>query len=576
MKHHSRDSYYVVGEGILAADQNGYPVVTRPSATDELRRFRFSRLGPRNAPVDDAQRQVFEALADAMTRPGADPDSGSDSAGIPIPAGFTYLGQFVDHDLTRDVTADKLGQDVTVAELVEGRSPALDLDSLYGRGPLRDPGFYAADGVALKTGTTVGVPFPPANPVATHDQHGFDLPRVGKGATKAERRAANIPDPRNDENLAVAQTHAMFIRFHNTAAAKLAAQGIPSHLLFDTVRREVVKHYQWMLRTDFLPRLVDPAIVDDVFTNGRKFFEVTQEQVPRTYPTPGYQETRPCDPPTMPVEFSVAAYRLGHSLIRSAYQWNAVFNSNGGPGGIAPLHLLFQFSGASGVLSPNPLPPAPPLDLNDPEAGDFERLPSNWIADFRRLYDFTEAGRGDLAVPAADFNVAKRIDTLLVDPLRDLPRGAFGGRTETPLAAGRALNLAFRNLTRGGMVRLASGQQMADFLGIERLKTSEILDGADGAVLDLLTIDQKGFLGDHTPLWFYILREAELNNGRLTGVGGRIVAEVFHRAMEGSGASIVRETAWQPSFGPNRATFRMVDLLLFAVDGDVHQLAPLG
>ena len=150
-----------------------------------------------------------------------------------------------------------------------------------------------------------------------------------------------------------------------------------------------------------------------------------------------------------------------------------------------------------------------------------------------------------------------------------------------PVATGRALNLAFRNLTRAGMVRLASGQQMAAMMGIQVLTPDQVLSGAGGGATfdtdpDKLSNDQKTFLGEHTPLWFYILREAELNNGRLTGVGGRIVAEVFHRSMEGSRYSIVRDPSWRPFFGPDPDTFRMVDLCLFAVDGNDTSLAPLG
>ena len=127
-----------------------------------MRKFRFSRLGPVGAPIDDARRLIFETVATAMTTDpaGGDPESGVPGDGAPdsgIPAGFTYLGQFVDHDLTKDVTADQLGQDVTVDELLQGRSPALDLDSLYGRGPGKDPQFYAADGLHIKTGTTSAV-----------------------------------------------------------------------------------------------------------------------------------------------------------------------------------------------------------------------------------------------------------------------------------------------------------------------------------------------------------------------------------------------------------------------------------
>jgi hypothetical protein len=278
----------------------------------------------------------------------------------------------------------------------------------------------------------------------------------------------------------------------------------------------------------------------------------------------------------MPIEFSVAAYRLGHSMVRASYEWNKVFRTNG-VGGPGRLDLLFRFSGTSGNLTPTG-------DVDDPNAPGFEQLPSNWIADFRRLYDFSEAGRPDL-VAAEGINMAKRIDTLLVHPLATLPRGAFGGRSDVPAPVSRALNLAFRNLTRAGMVRLATGQEMAKLLNIVSLKPADIINGSGGAVLPSspsgengLTEQQKTFFAEHTPLWFYILREAELAGGKLTGVGGRIVAEVFHRAMEGSTNSIVRDPSWRPSFGPvsDPETFRMVDLLLFAVQGVDTDLFRLG
>ena len=116
-------------------------------------------------------------------------------------------------------------------------------------------------------------------------------------------------------------------------------------------------------------------------------------------------------------------------MIRQAYNWNSIFDFGSGT-----LELLFHFSAGSGNL--------------DGQA----RLASIWIADFRRLFDFREAGRDGLAVPAAQFNRAMRIDTRLSDPLRTLP-----GFTDED-------NLAIRNLMRAKMVRLATGQQMAAFL----------------------------------------------------------------------------------------------------------------
>ncbi len=549
-----RENYYVLGEGILTTDGKS-GACERPSTEASLRKFRFSRLVPKGEPIDPA---ILEKVATAMTVAPPDPAVQPESADPPVPAGFTYLGQFVDHDLTLDNTAGALGEHVTVNELLQGRSPALDLDSVYGRGPddRDDDRFYAPDKVKLRVGITAAF-----NSTGTNvNLNGYDLPRVTQGSTKAERQRALIPDHRNDENLAVAQTHLAFIRFHNRVVDQLADHGVPSTMLFRRARDMVVRHYQWMLRTDFLPRIVDRAIVEDVFVNGRRFFEVPGEGRKNGH----HRHVKAGDTPTMPIEFSVAAYRLGHSMVRAAYDWNRIFSGTGGS-----LRLLFTFSGTSGNFNP-----ADP-DVNNQESGLFERLPTNWAVDWRRMYDFAgEAGRADLAGPAG-FNLAQRIDTLLVDPLATLPKGTFGGNGTGPPPA--QLNLAFRNLVRANMVELASGQQAAEFLGLRPLTPEQIIGGTEaGAVLDSLGEDERATFAARTPLWFYILREAELNGGRLTGVGGRIVAEVFHRAMEGSRVSIVRDPSWRPALGPDRDTFRMVDLLLFAFEGRADLLAPLG
>jgi hypothetical protein len=549
-----RENYYVVGEGILTTDGKS-GVCERPSTEASLRKFRFSRLLPKGGTIDAA---VLEKVATAMTVAPTAPATQPESADPPVPAGFTYLGQFVDHDLTLDNTARALGEHVTVNELLQGRSPALDLDSVYGRGPddRDDDRFYAPDKLKLRVGITAAINGPGTNV----NLNGYDLPRVTQGSTKAERQRALIPDHRNDENLIVAQTHLAFIRFHNRVVDQLADEGVPSTILFERARETVVRHYQWMLRTDFLPRIVDQAIVEDVFTSGRRFFEVPGDGHPN-----GHQRyAKAGDTPTMPIEFSVAAYRLGHSMVRANYDWNRIFS-----GTIASLKLLFIFSGTSGNFNPGE------ADVNNQESGLFERLPTNWAVDWRRMYDFAgEAGRPDLAGPAG-FNIARRIDTLLVDPLATMPKGTFGGNGTNPPPI--QLNLAFRNLVRANMVELASGQQAASFLGVEPLTAEQVIGGTDaGAVLSTLSPDEQTAFATRTPLWFYILREAELNGGRLTGVGGRIVAEVFHRAMEGSRISIVRDPWWRPTLGPDADTFRMVDLLLFAFEGRADLLAPLG
>jgi hypothetical protein len=516
VEQHGTESYFVLGEGLLTESVGGRERTLSTAAETVVPPFRFSRMGPKGT-----GRQVGDPI---RVKTGNAMAAGGGGASQ-IPAGFTYLGQFIDHDLTFDKTKVMLGQNVSPTQLLQARSPSLDLDSLYGAGPA-DPGsakFYEADGLHLKMGKTVAADGFPA-------KDDFDLPR-GAGTTAARKRKAVIPDPRNDENLAVAQTHLAFIRFHNRVVDTLPPS-VPPAQRFDQARETVTGHYQWMIRTDYLPRICAQGVVNSVFNNGRRAFEVG---------------AIPTDVPTMPIEFSVAAFRLGHSMIRRAYNWNKRFDNGDGL-----LDLLFDFSGGSGNLRGG------------------QRLPSNWIADFRRLYDFREAGRANLAVPEGKFNRAMRIDTTLVTPLKTLPG----------FPRGRA-NLAFRNLTRAKMVRLATGQQMATFLKnkgvtLTRLTKAQLRNGKDGATLDRLTRPQRAAFLRDTPLWFYILREAEFNQGRLKGVGARIVAETFHRAMEGSQTSIVRDPGWRPTLGPNNTTFRMVDLLLFAFEGKKSLLAPLG
>jgi hypothetical protein len=514
MAKHGSETYFVLGEGVLGESVGGRTdtLATRARADTAVPAFRFSRMGPKGDGKqlsDPALRKLGQAMIGGGGRSR-------------IPAGFTYLGQFVDHDLTFDKSGLS-GGTVSPADLEQSRSPSLDLDSLYGRGPDDTPQFYEADGIHMKMGEAHAAGGVPA-------LDGFDLPRgAGSGA---QRKKAIIPDPRNDENLAVAQTHLAMIRFHNRVVDNLP-NSVPASQRFNRARNIVTRHYQWMLRTDYLPRICAPTIVNGVFRNGRKAFEVGAS---------------PMATPTMPIEFSVAAFRLGHSMIRAAYNWNRAFDN--GAGG---LEYLFIFSAGSSDL------------------GGANRLASDWVADWRRLFDLGETGRQNLEVPESKFNRAMRLDSNLVNPLASLPAPGLGPQR----------NLAIRNLLRAKMVQLGTGQQMVRFLrnkgvNVTKLTDRQIRDGRNGADLGDLTQAQRRAVVRDTPLWFYVLREAEFNQGKLKGVGGRIVAETFHRAIEGSRTSIVRDPTWRPHLGPNNRTFRMSDLLLFAFRGRRNLLAPVG
>jgi hypothetical protein len=534
---HGSESFFLLGEGLVNTQMGGRsgtepdPIDHPEAATSasaglsaQAPPFRFSRVGPRGR---ELPRALARKLANAMVVFDAQPVGD-------VPAGYTYLGQFVDHDLTMDVTDVRLGEDVSPGELLQARSPSLDLDSLYGAGP-GDPEsarFYEADGLHLKTGDSIRVG-------PDRAKVGHDLPRVGTGNARQRRRAL-LPDKRNDENLIVAQTHLAMIHFHNRVLDRLPAS-TPAPQRFRRARKQVTLHYQWLIRHDFLPRIVQKRVLDDVFTKGRKLVEPTAS---------------PTDTPTMPIEFSVAGFRLGHSMVRTDYDWNRRFAGDAGS-----LSYMFEFSALGGTLGGN------------------AKLASNWIADWRRMYDFPDGGHPELAGPNG-VNQANRIDTLLADPLKFLPASVFGERERDVDFDDPARNLAFRNLIRSSMLRLASGQQMVERLNslgvnVQPLTRNQILRGSNGARLNRLSDAEKASIATRTPLWFYILREAETGNGKLRGVGARIVAETFHRAMEGSRFSLLRTPDFQPRHGRG-STFEMTDLLFFAFKGRRSGINPLG
>ncbi len=467
----------------------------------------FGRMFPKLPPLT-VPEAALQALANAMKDANPDDPAGDNPN---IPAGFTYLGQFVDHDITLDLTS--IGEKAADPTAVHNfRTPALDLDSIYGLGPDGSRHLYAraSGGGSGKTpgpkfliGRTINVPF--GNVTGDHRN---DLPRSPEGF-------ALIGDHRNDENLLVAQTHLAMLKFHNKVCDIVSVGGMPAEQVFNEARRIVTWHYQWMVLHDFVERLTEPGIVARILNQGRKFYRFKKV-------------------PYMPVEFSAAAYRLGHSMVREVYSHNRIFTPGGVP---ATLDLLFQFTGLSGGiigdLAPNP--PAGPLPL--------PVLSSNWIIDWRRFFRLGVAPN-----PAGvTLNAARKLDPFIVPQLHDLPGG--GG------------NLALRNLRRGVFLGLPSGQDVAKAMQIANpLTPAEIATGPDGAVAQAHGLHLK------TPLWYYILKEAEVRGGgeRLGPVGATLVAEVFVGLVHGDHESYLWQKGlnWKPDL-PSRqpGNFTMADLL---------------
>ena len=267
---------------------------TKGQTLEDLMEGRFTRLfDPYEVPPAKFDDDAIAELADAMTSTEEDTPTAEtevDPEENPaIVAGYTYLGQFIDHDITFDPTS-QLREFLTrdqLRGLVDFRTPRLDLDNLYGRGPDDQPYMYGADGVHMELGEPMsGNPF---------DAGAAQLPRGPNGR-------ALIGDPRNDENRIVAQLHCAMLRFHNRMAELMGATD------FNSVRQQVRWHYQWVVVTDFLKTIIQADTYNSVF--------------PDPY-HPQFKLTRLAHGiELMPVEFSVAAYRFGHSMIRPQYRLN--------------------------------------------------------------------------------------------------------------------------------------------------------------------------------------------------------------------------------------------------------------
>lgn len=392
---------------------------------------------------------------------GDPPGTETSQNNLRIKAGYTFLGQFIDHDLTLDIAP--LGQQASGA-VTNFRSPALELDSVYGLGPALQPFLYDRDrpGRLLLGGTS-----------------GADLPRNSQGA-------ALIGDPRNDENLIVSQLHNLMLRFHNQVFDNFATGDDRTDERFLDARRLVRWHYQWIVIHEFLVRTIGRQAVDAVVLG-----------------------PRPDEPKAMiPVEFSVAAYRFGHSQVRGGYGMNT--------------------TGGGGSLFPSPSNPAAP-DLRG-----FRPVPPNLFIDWGLF--FGPAGQ-----------TSKLIDPKISTDLLQLPDGVV-----PPGTSPAERSLAVRNLQRGIDRGLPSGQDAAAALGIAPLTEDEIWANVPGG-------------SGPAPLWYYVLREAEVRTAgrRLDGVGAEIVARVFRDILLADPESfLASDPAWTPTLPrATPATFTMTDLV---------------
>lgn len=458
--------------GMVVRKRTDMPANLIAKSTEQPRDFVFLFPG-----LGGQQQQAADLVA-LNERMRDDLTTVNDSA--VTPAGFTFFGQFVDHDLTltgvkkaSDGAAfDEFKKDIPVGGLVNVRTPEFDLDSVFGRGPegkdesgkpiahllYRDP----PHDLRLRTGGD------------TH-QASWDLPRETTNADGLQ--PAIIGDPRNDENKLVAQVHALFLRAYNRFYEH--ASGTPTER-YNEARRLLTESYHYILVHDYVRRFATRPVFEHVLATRAA----------------RYRAVAPGPRAEMPAEFAFAMFRFGHTQVRDGYRLNA---TTGVP----------TFVDAPGT----------------PDLSGLTAIPATMAWDHRLFFDDTL--RPGSPVPAG-LNVSRRIDTRLAQSLFRLKRPAAD--PNNPISERR---LAARNLLRARAVGLPTGEEVAAALGLPALPPDQL------GVADLPSV--RG----HTPLWYYILKEAEVAGGEQLGtVGSIILAETILGILATAPGSFFRHNDW--------------------------------
>ena len=340
---------------------------------------------------------LLSKLAEQMvSKPDAISDGPDPEENLYLPAGYTYLGQFIDHDLTLDTTSTlDLASDLKspgkpANDPSNLRSPRFDLDCVYGNGPGDQPYIY----VQADAKTPAGPLFKDASMVlGCHD-----LPRGPNGR-------ALIGDKRNDENSIVNQVQQAFIKFHNQVVRKLVKDGAPERgsALFARARDEVRWAYQTVITDDFLQRIVERDTL-------KGFLDDRASQPDRSK---GYRLYTPDKRANLPREFVVAAYRFGHSMVRTGYRLNG--DAQWGEGTRLPIFRPADDVDGS-LLGFDPLPPSHVID----DWGRF--FPKDHPRPGSRLtVNVGETVEDPEANPVLRLQYAYKIDPSLADPLGVLP-----------------------------------------------------------------------------------------------------------------------------------------------------------
>jgi Animal haem peroxidase len=522
---------------------------------------RFGRMFPNlRGPTFD--EDLLAELANSMVKDDAGKDFGigDGDENVALPAAYTYFGQFVDHDITLDLTG--LGEQEADPSAIENfRSARLDLDCVYGHGLGSSRFLYDADKMLFRISASNIAPVKPGKV-----QTKFDLFRSPVGT-------ALIGDHRNDENLIVSQIQQAFTACHNKIMGSVTVidPSVRDYERFRKTVQTVRHHYQWIVLKDYLARICDVNIYAAMVPS-----QIGSKPVVRHY------DANDAIYPYMPIEFAGAAYRFGHSMVRPSY----ALNSEAGTKPEATQHpakertripIFDMVTGREDLRGFKPIAPARGIDW-----GYLLDLPGTPPAGAPANMKLTQP--------------AYRMDSLLVDPLADLP-------DHQGQSVKRKRSLPFLNLLRGSMMQLPTAEQVAGELampsggvgafpllsqkdiwsyGSSFMDPSKISDVGDRKLVKDLIAKRKSLgikFAGHTPLWYYILREAEFSGTadkndlfggtHLGAMGSILLLETFLGLLWADNDSFLHHVGWRPHSeimgGPNVDKFGLKEFMRYAL-----------
>jgi hypothetical protein len=495
--------------------------------------------------TDDAETLARLKAFEVSTRLPSLPPS---AITIALPAAYTYFGQFLNHDISAPETDDatpelspagiigsaeppglaattRADPATILSTLVNQHHAPLTLDSLYADGPdSPDPevaALYAPDGKRFRLAVTSRAPesqftdlgIDPATVI--HASGAPDIPRLGQTALIADRR--------NDGNLILSQLHLALMLAHNRAVDGIDNRKTGNPMTdraecFSAARRLVTLHYHWLILHDFLPRLLSQKVLTHPLT----------DWTPRL-PTTG----------EVPMEFTTAAYRFGHSLVGRNYDFNANFGQDGRISPSASLMDLFNFTSQQNMGQ---------------VVGDTAtaQLPDHWVIEWDRLTREPVANAAPVA-PETAHGRAERIDLHFAPDMLNV-----AGDAMVPEHG----SILFRNLMRGFHRRMPFGQALARACGIPPLTPDQLraampryLSTAGDDASPAAAAERLGLIAQ-TPAWLYLICESDvLEDGtRLGPTASTIIADTVVGLMRANPASLLGDAAgWHPKDSPLKA-----------------------